>query len=187
MIQFTFNFEKTVQALAYLLDKLGTTDKVKLMKLVYLSDRAQFIAKGYPITGDRQVAMEWGPVPSWTLKAVNGELPGAEQRVYAYVHLDDVKVSFRQSPTDLLTDDDREILNSVIREHGQKPTWGLVRETHKLPEYAKAYVEGTSTLIPYESIAESSGNPARFRKNRPVISPATAEQMICPFPSGVGI
>jgi hypothetical protein len=115
-------------------------------------------------------------------------LPGAQQQIFRYIHLDDVKVSLRQSPgSDLLSKADCKTLDDIIRSHGQKPTWALVRETHKLPEYVETYVGGTSTVISYDSIARHSGNSARFRKNRPVISPESAAQMLCPFPSGAGI
>jgi hypothetical protein len=188
MIQFQFNLDKAMQVLAYLLGRIGTTDKVKLIKLAYLADREHFIAKGFPISGDRQCAMDWGPVPSFTLGAINGEIPGSQQRVFAYIHLDDVKVSVRNSPGDaMLTNSDREILDRVIHEHGSKNTWALVRETHKLPEYVEAYVEGTSRPIPYESISRVSGNENRYRRDRPVISREAAAEMVCPFPSGADI
>jgi uncharacterized phage-associated protein len=184
-IRFQFNLGRAVQAMAYLLERIGATDKVKLMKLMYLADRAHYIDFGYPITGDRLVAMPLGPVPSTTLNALNGEIAGSQDRVFPFLHLDDVRVSLRKSPgTDQLGDSERAALDRVVQEHGAKDTWRLVRETHKLPEYVECYVEGTSRPIAYERIARVSGSDARYRKNRPVISREGAARMACPFPAG---
>jgi uncharacterized phage-associated protein len=182
-IRFRFNIERAIETLAYLLKRLGKTDKAKLMKLVYLADRAHFIRHGYPITGDSQFAMPLGPVPSGTLDLINGNLPAAHGRVFRHIHVDDSQVELRQEPSSkLLGAEEHRVLDEVIATYGKKSTWALVRETHALPEYAETYVEGTSKPIPYERIAKHSGNDARFRMNRPVISAETAARVECPFP-----
>jgi uncharacterized phage-associated protein len=182
-IAFSFNLDKAIETLAYLLKRLGKTDKAKLMKLVYLADRAHFIRHGYPITGDRQFAMPLGPVPSSTLDMINGNMMSAHGRVFRHVHVDDSQVELRQEPAWTLDASERRVLDEVLAQHGKKPTWTLVRETHRLPEYTESYVEGTSKPIPYERIAKHSGNEERFRHGRPVISAETAARINCPFPS----
>ena len=178
-IRFRFDLAKTVQVLAYLL-KGGPIDKVKLMKLVYLADRAHFIAYGTPITGDRLCAMDYGPVPSATLDAVSGNLQPSH--IFRHIHVSDNKVELRAGPgEDLLAEDEKQTLDQVMAEHGGKGAWRLVRETHRLPEYVEAYVEGSSKTIPYERIAKFSGNPARFRHDRAVLSQESARQLRCPF------
>src|SRR5947209_5839301 len=97
-MRFPFNLDKAIQVVAHLLSRLGTTDKVKLMKLVYLADREHFIRHGYPITGDQPYAMPHGPVPSATLDAVDGQTPGAQERVFRFIHVDDYRVSIRATP-----------------------------------------------------------------------------------------
>jgi uncharacterized phage-associated protein len=187
-LRFRFNLDRTVQAIAYILDHVGTTDKVKLTKLLYLADRSHFITNGYPITGDDQYAMKKGPVPSNTLDALDGDYAGAEEKLFPFIHADDFRISLKQSPgTSLLSQAERETLDAIIREHGQKDKWELVNETHLLPEYVQTYVEGTSTRIPYERIASVSGNASRFRHNRTVISYEATAHLDCPFPSGAGL
>jgi uncharacterized phage-associated protein len=183
-ITFKFDPEKTLQVIAYLLRRSNSgLDKAKLMKLVYLADRATFIARGVPITGDRQYAMKLGPVPSNTLNLIDGELHPINERVYENIQLNNVRVTLSHDPGDnLLSAEEKAALDDVWRKHGHKPTIPLCRETHALPEYKETYVEDTSTLIPYETIARHSGNPARFRRGRPVISPETAAKMSPPFP-----
>jgi hypothetical protein len=153
------------------------------MKLVYLADREHFIRHGVAITGDRQCAMPYGPVPSHTLDLLNGDAWEDGDYVYQYLHLEDRRVRLRLFPeTNELTEMEIQTLDHVIQRNGATETWKLVKQTHRLPEYEEAYVEGTSRPIPYERIAKFSGNPDRFRHNRPVVSQATADRMINPFP-----
>lgn len=183
-INFRFNPEKALQAVAYFLRKSnGPIDKAKLMKLVYYSDRKQFIASGAPVTGDKQYAMKLGPVPSNTLNLIDGEYYTINDAVYNFIQLNNYSVSLFHDPGDqLLSQEEKATLDSVWIEHGHKDTIPLCYETHRLPEYVDTYVEGTSTLIPYERIAKYSGNPERFRHGRPVISPEMAAAMRSPFP-----
>jgi uncharacterized phage-associated protein len=181
-ISFRFNLEKAVQAMSFFVERLGPTDKVKLMKLVYLADKDHFVRHGFPITGDRQYAMQHGPVPSSTLNALNGDIQQPHDRVFKFLHVNDNKVELRQTAgQDLLTPGEIETLRRVADVHGGKATWALVRETHRLPEYKDCFVADTSRPIPYEDIAKHSGVDARYRSDRPVISSAMLEQMICPL------
>jgi hypothetical protein len=183
-ISFRFNADKSLQVVAYFLRLANAPiDKAKLMKLVFLSDRQNFITHGLPITGDRQCAMKLGPVPSNTLDLVDGECYPINEKVYNYIQLNNYSVSLANSPGEnLLSAEERSTLDLIWQQHGQKDTMPLCRETHRLPEYKDTYVEGTSTTIPYERIAKYSGNPARFRLGRPVISPEMAEKIVSPFP-----
>ena len=182
-ISFDYNLHKSIAAMAYILERLGRTEKVKLMKLLYLADREHFIKTGVPITGDRLFAMQWGPVPSCTLDAVGGALRPRE--VFKTIHTDDNWVMLRDKPDmSSLSPEELETLDEVVKEHGHKKRWTLVRETHRLPEYRECYVRGTSTPIPYETIARVSGSEARYRHGRAVISPQTAAAMHCPFEAG---
>jgi len=184
-LRFRFNLEKTVQTIAYILERVGTTDKVKLTKLLYLADRSHFISNGYPITGDDQYAMKKGPVPSLTLDALDGDYAGAAEQLFPFIHVDDFRISLKKSPgISLLSATERQTLDATIQSHGHKDKWKLVNETHLLPEYVQTYIEGTSTRIPYERIASLCGDPSRFRNNRTVISVEAAAHLDCPYPSG---
>ncbi len=128
--------------------------------------------------------MKLGPVPSNTLNLIDGEYFPVNQAVYNYIHLNNYSVSLTRSPGDeLLSENERSVLDAIWAEHGRKATMPLCRETHGLPEYVETYIEGTSTPIPYDKIARHSGNPARFWLGRPVISPEMAESIPFPFPA----
>jgi|HubBroStandDraft_1064217.scaffolds.fasta_scaffold306041_2 uncharacterized phage-associated protein len=169
-LTYQFNLEKAVQAMAFFVERLREVEKIKLVKLVFLSDRQHFIHTGAPITGDRQVAMPYGPVPSATLDAINGCLPSCEDAVFRYINVKNNKITLKKSPgRDALSPQEVATLEKVLKTHGATEAWALARETERLQEYVTAFVEGTSTTIPYESIAKTSGDPRRYRHNRAVI------------------
>lgn len=181
-ISFQFAPDKATQAIAYILRALsGQEDKVKLMKLLYIADRDNFILHGAPITGDDQYAMPHGPVPSGTLNLINGEYPDFAEPIYDYIGLNDYRVCLKQDPGEpLLRHAEIQTLDRVIAQHGDKHTWSLVGETHEYPEYKEHYRANTSRLIPYESILKHYNKDAVLH-NRPVISRNIARQMRCPF------
>jgi uncharacterized phage-associated protein len=185
-ITFRFNPDKAVQAITYILSSMGgSMEKVKLTKLLYLADRQSFIERGVSITGDRLVAMQYGPVPSGCLDLLNGVALINRDRVFRFIHVVDTQVSLREDPgKTLLNDADRKVLDQVVKDHGALQTWKLVHQTHALPEYRDIYVDGTSTPIPFEVIARDSGDQRRYRLDRPVVSPETAAAMPCPFNPG---
>lgn len=67
--------EKSTQMAVYLLSKEGKhMPSIKLMNLLYLSDRESMDRFGYTMTGDRMIAMPSGPALSSILCLMNGEL-----------------------------------------------------------------------------------------------------------------
>lgn len=181
-IRFRFNLDKALHAMAYVVDRLGAVDKVKLMKLIYLADRDHFLKHGYPVTGDRQCAMPHGPVPSSCLAALNGESWPKPNAAFEYLHIDDNRVMLKAKPKDdWLTTEEKQTLEGVLAAYGGTSTWRLRDQTHKLPEYKEVYVEGTSTTIPYELMLKLYKDESGFRHNRPVITEATLERMAFPF------
>jgi uncharacterized phage-associated protein len=188
-ISFTFDPEKTIEVVALFLRRAGgPMDKAKLIKLIYLSDRAHFIEFGVPVTGDPQFAMKLGPVPSHTLDLINGECDPLYERVYNTIQLNNYSVSLARNPwEDRLSADEKATMDRVWQQHGHKQTIPLCNETHRLPEYIAAYVEGTSSPIDYEQIAKYTNNPARYWRGRPVLSPQTVAAMPCPFPPEIDL
>jgi hypothetical protein len=182
MIRFQFDLQKAIQAMAFVIQRVGRVEKVKLTKLLYIADKQHFLQHGYPITGDRQCAMQWGPLPSECLHALNGEFWPKLEEPFQFLHVNDNWVTVRKEPgTDRLNAAELQTLDDVVRNHGAKACWTLVGETHRYPEYKEAYIEGTSNPIPYELILKHSGRQDLYRHDRPVISPATIPHMISPF------
>lgn len=69
-----FNILKTAQATGVLMKAEPTRriSPVRLLKLLYIADRELLQERGRPITGDRPVAMDHGPVPGRTYDIVTG-------------------------------------------------------------------------------------------------------------------
>lgn len=182
-VSFQYSLDRAIQAMAYIARRLKAVEKVKLMKLMYLADKLHFLDHGYPITGDRQCAMRWGPVPSNCLSTINGDYWPDASAVFQYLHVADNNVTVHTDPgTGLLSPEELCTLDKVITKHGSKNRWQLVGETHNLPEYKDAYVDATSAPIPYESILRHSGSTENWMNDRPAVSEATLAHMTRPFP-----
>jgi uncharacterized phage-associated protein len=70
-----FNERKAAQiAVWFLRQSGGQMPHLKLMKLMYLADREALREYGFPISGDRVVAMPHGPVLSLTLYYLDGNM-----------------------------------------------------------------------------------------------------------------
>lgn len=71
---FTFNIQKTIQASAVLLQvESNRMSRLRLLKLLYIADREMLRERARPITGDRAVAMDHGPVLTKTYNLIKGE------------------------------------------------------------------------------------------------------------------
>lgn len=183
-IRFQFDPDKAVAAMSYILSRIGKSDKIKLIKLLYISDRECFVARGHPITGDHPYAMPKGPVPTHCLDLLNGNTFFQDSKIFRFLRVSDDKVELRDGITGVpqLDEHERAIVDAVVDAHGGTPTWTLVDQTHEYPEYRETYVEDTSTPIPFEIILKHHGSPGQYRHNRPVVSPEMAERMMSPFP-----
>ena len=72
-----FKLSKAINAILYSLQQLGgKTDMHKLCKILYFADQTHLSTYGRSITGDRYIAMQYGPVPSAVddiFKALRGD------------------------------------------------------------------------------------------------------------------
>ena len=184
-IRFQFDRDKAIQTMAYLVGRLRSVQKVKLMKLVYLADKLHFLSCGYPITGDRQWALPHGPVPSETLDLLNANIWPDPEAAYKFLHVNDATVTLKQDPgTSLLSSEELATLDEILVRYGDACPWALVEQTHALPEYKEAYAGGIAGPIPYELILRHAGDDRHDRLGRPVASAATVAAMLCPLNAG---
>lgn len=139
-MRFQFQFEKALQASAWLLKRSGesrTLEHAKLLKLLYLADRLSLLETGFPITGDAVVMMPNGPVLSRVydcIKHSSGEQHSGEwgrfiERDGKYL------VRLVANPSEcFLSHRDEMILETVWAEHGGKTWQELFDFAAKLPE-----------------------------------------------------
>ena len=137
MIEFVFHERKAAQAAARLLRRHGgEMEYFKLIKLMYLADRRVLIETGLPITGDRMVSMDHGPVLSRVYDLIKGERAG-DGSWRAYVGSPpgyNVCWTGREGDEDL-SEGEREVLDEVYDEFGSLHRWQLRDATHELDEW----------------------------------------------------
>ena len=141
---------KIVQALYYVLTKIGTADKLKLVKLLYLADEYHLLKYGRTVTGDEYWAMSWGPVGSVTKDILSFD--DDESTEYKYISrlikkINDYTFKAQETEVDLdmLSETDIEALDFIVKHFGAKTKDELIRFTHKYPEwkqYERLFKEG---------------------------------------------
>lgn len=152
-----FNERKVAQMSAYLLSKGGGEyEHLKLMKLLYLSDRESLNQTGFSISNDFFVSMPHGPVLSQTLSLINGEFNEIEGGWDEWISdTANYKVSVRhkvdRNHLDELSDYDIEIMNQIWAKFGQMTVWEIRDYTHDhCAEWKDPH--GSSMPIPTERI-----------------------------------
>ena len=135
-----------VESLYYLLKKLGPTDKVKLVKLLYFADKYHLIKYGRTITNDEYWAMPHGPVGSNAKDVLEfneftmskNECDFAKTLIaQAGEKSFKVKENVDVFSFDFLSESDMEALNFVIKNFGTMDTWKIRDYSHKYPEWAQ--------------------------------------------------
>ena len=155
-----FSNRKAAQVAAFFLkEEGGSTEILKLMKLMYLAERESIKTYGELITGDSFCAMEYGPVLSRTYdltklapkSATKGWSDWISERDGKYLKLT------REEPLDLLSRADFAVLRKVWDAFGHLTPFELAEKTHRL--CAEWQDPGNSSRpISYENTALAVGH-----------------------------
>lgn len=163
-----YNPRKAAQTVAFFAIKTGVNaiNVLKVMKLVYLADRASIARHGFPILDERRVSMRNGPVNSFTYDYIKGEVPPHLDAGWSEFVADraghDVGLAFNgMSVDDLdeLSDAEIETLEGVWELFGGMDQWKLVDYTHhaeNIPEWTDPKGQGSRT-ISLDSIMSAVG------------------------------
>ena len=165
-----FSQRRVAQMAAYLLGReKGRMTYLKLMKLLYLADRESMKRYGHPISGDRYVSMDHGPVLSTTFNLINGAVRFVEQGWNYWIadkaNYDvELKRKVSRESLDELSDANLDVLSDIYAKFGKVDKWKLVDYTHRYcPEWTDP--KGSSIPIDYEDIFKALGHtPAEARK-----------------------
>lgn len=151
--------ERATQAAARLLQlRGGRMSYLKLLKLLYLADRKSLVEHGRPITFDRFVSMDHGPVLSQTYNLIVAEEPPDKRSYWREfisepehyeVHL------LKEAPSGELSAAQEGVLGEVFAEFGHLSRWELVKFTHTLPEWVDP--QGSSIPIAIRDVLRASG------------------------------
>lgn len=136
---------------------------LKLMKLMYLADREAMREHGFPITGDRFVAMPHGPVLSLTLSHIDGDVESSADGWDSWIgdkadHCVEVIRPVDREALDELSDADIAVLQQVWDTFGSMTKWQIRDYTHDprhCPEWRDP--QGSSHAIRYRDVFRALG------------------------------
>jgi uncharacterized phage-associated protein len=153
-----FDETKATQAAAFLLKmRGGRMHYLKLIKLLYLADRAALLRWGLPISTDHYVSMDHGPVLSNIFNLITDDKPKPVWAKFISAPLGDYEIELREDPpTDRLSRAEEKLLGEIYAEYGYRNRWDLVNNVmHKLPEWHNP--QGGSVRIQIREILEAQG------------------------------
>jgi len=164
-IYMLFNDEKMAQMSAYFLQKRGgRMSYLKLMKMLYLSDRKSLEVTGESISGDEHYSMRHGPILSQTYDLICGATDSEVWDSWIRAesnHEVSLKRSFTLDDLGELSPFDIEVMDEVWEEVGKMKRWELVEYTHRLPEWkspgtSSAPIDPRSQFIALGKTAEQA-------------------------------
>ncbi len=149
-----FNERRATEAAArFLRLRGGRMSYLKLIKLLYLLDREALLRWGRPVTTDRYVSMDNGPVVSRIYDLIREEpAPGTDPVWRHYISAPEgYEVALVAEPeTDELSRAEAALIEEVFDKFGKLNRWDLVRFSHELPEWQDP--NGSAIPIQYRDI-----------------------------------
>ncbi len=149
-----FNERRATEAAARLLKLRGGRMKyLKLIKLLYFLDREALLRWGRPVTTDRYVSMDNGPVVSRIYELISEEpAPGTESVWRNHISAPanwDVQL-MREPETEELSRAEEALIEEIFANYGKMNRWDLVNLSHQFREWRNP--EGSALPISYEDI-----------------------------------
>src|ERR1043165_887262 len=134
-----FNQRKTAHAASIFLRlRGGKMSYFKLIKLLYLLDRAALERWERPVTGDRYVSMKLGPVLSNVRDLIVWEQPRNETDLWHQLigNAGNFEVELKQAAEpDSLSQRELDLIDEIFQKFGRMDRWKLAEHTHTLPEW----------------------------------------------------
>lgn len=173
-----FDEEKATQAAALFLKlRGGRMHYLKLIKLLYLADRAALLDWGVPVTSDRYVSMNHGPVLSEVYNLITDDRPKPVWAQFVSAPMGEYEVELLQeAPTDRLSRAEEHLIQNIFEQWGHSSRWDLVNHVHTLPEWKDP--KGSTLPIHIRDILKAGGeDETEIRATiRELISIASADE-----------
>lgn len=155
-----FDDRKAGQVAAFFVNaEGGRMSVIKLVKLIYLSDREFMDRCGLPITFDRLVSMPHGPVNSQTYECIQGAVdrPGWEEWIGDREgHIVTVRKPVSRDALDEVSDAEIETMQAVWQRFGSMGKWEIRDWTHeRCAEWRDP--DGSSLPIDYADVFRALG------------------------------
>jgi uncharacterized phage-associated protein len=153
-----FDEKKAAQVAAYFLFRSGNQAEMsvlKLMKLLYLSERRSYELYSEPLIGDRLVSMPHGPVLSITYNHMNGELADSTAKGWSHMmkarsgnsiglHAD-ARIESPEKELLELSDSELQLLSDIWKDFGWMKPYQIRDYTH---EHCPEWVDPNGSMIP---------------------------------------
>lgn len=163
-----FELSRTAQAAAILLKHSPgeRMTRMRLIKLLYIADRESLKTAGRSITGDKHVAMQHGPVLSYTLNLINGSHYQTKRWEQFFASEGQIVVMHDDPGDGRLSNFEVELITSVAKKFKNYSAAQLRNFTHKFPEYEKNEPQGETKVkdIPLADVLEALGQSDRKGK-----------------------
>lgn len=136
----------------------GAIPHVKLMKLLYFTERRWLIERGMTIFEDKFFSMDEGPVLSDVYNCMKDPSKGAEvgtiwRRVLSPIHDETITQSGDLDPSQYLTRAQLQVIRDIWDQFGSMSKDEIVDEAHQLPEWNDP--QGSAIFIKYISVLEN--------------------------------
>ncbi|HEY8748100.1 MAG TPA: Panacea domain-containing protein [Tepidisphaeraceae bacterium] len=152
---------KIAQAAAVLLktETAWRMSRLRLLKLLYIADREALTERARPITGDKPVAMDHGPVLSQTYDLIKGT-DYASPQWERFMKTEGREVTLVEDPgVGKLTRYEITKLQEVASRYKECDDWAVADLTHSFPEWIKNQpAKGTSKPIPLDDLLDATGH-----------------------------
>lgn len=148
-----------------------TVDRLKLMKLIWLSDRLHLNKYGRLILKDRYKALPNGPIASKTMEMSKYSLPDVYE-------VDGYKIkSLKEFDSDFFSKSDLKIMNYVWEKFGQLDTFQLRDYSHLFPEWLRFEEELETDYTPncYDIVIQDFFKSHDEEKFSDLINPEDSE------------
>jgi uncharacterized phage-associated protein len=135
-----FKHEKSIQLLNFFAIKEGgVINRMKALKLIFLSDRLHLRKYGRPILNDSYYAMKFGPVASKTCNLADNLNLSPEEEQYRLEYIktesDYTYSSIKPVNNKVFSQTDRNSIESIYSTFGHLGEYQLSDETHEYPEW----------------------------------------------------
>lgn len=129
-----FNFDRALNALLYVANRVERRDIHKIFKILYFADMQHLLKYGRAITGDRYIAMRFGPVPSCIydmVKVVRGDSWYVAEDLKAFIQVDGMLLNpLRDADMDYLSASDISEINRAVHAYKDIDFNKLTRLSH---------------------------------------------------------
>lgn len=158
-----FNERKAAQMAAFFLAQCPekSMPHLKLMKLLYLAEREAIRSFGLPMSGDRFVSMQHGPVLSMTLNLMDGDVESGPDGWEAWIsdkenHEVSLRSKQQSAELDELSKAELAVMAAVWQQFGHMGKWEIRDWTHlHCPEWQDP--KGSSWPISFVKLACAVG------------------------------